>query len=53
MLHYERDWSKITNNEALIIQNTNSKVYTLSIKKDADYKLKIIENSFNGLIIKV
>ena len=40
-------------NANYIIQNTNSKVYTLSIKKDADYKLKIIENSFNGLIIKV
>ena len=39
-------------NANYIIQNTNSKVYTLSIKKDADYKLKIIENSFNGLIIK-
>jgi len=40
-------------NANYIVQNTISKVYRLSIKKDADYKLKIIENNFTGLIIKV
>ena len=40
-------------NSNYIVQNTTSKVYRLSLLKDADYKLKIIENSFTGLMIKV
>ena len=40
-------------NANYIVQNTISKVYRLSLLKDADYKLKIIENSFTGLMIKV
>jgi len=40
-------------NANYIVQNTISKVSRLSLKKDADYRLKIIENSFMGLIIKV
>ena len=40
-------------NSNYIIQNTKSKVYKMSLKTDADYKLKILENSFNGLVIKI
>ena len=40
-------------NANYIVQNTISKVYRLSLLKDSDYKLKIIENSFTGLMIKV
>ena len=40
-------------NANYVVQNTISKVSRLSLKKDADYRLKIIENSFMGLIIKV
>ena len=40
-------------NAKYIIQNTASKVFGLSLLNDADFKLKIIENSFSGLLIKV
>ena len=40
-------------NAKYISQNTNSKVFGLSIMNNGDFKLKIIENSFSGLLIKV
>ena len=40
-------------NSKYIIQNTKSKVYTYSISKNADFKLKVVENSFDGLILKI
>ena len=40
-------------NAKYISQNTDSKVFGLSIINNGDFKLKIIENSFSGLLIKV
>ena len=40
-------------NSKYIIQNTKSKVHTYSISKNADFKLKVVENSFDGLILKI
>ena len=40
-------------NSKYIIQNTKSKVHTYSISKNADFKLKIVENSFEGLTLRI
>ena len=40
-------------NSKYIIQNTKSKVHTYSISKNADFKLKVVENSFDGLVLKI
>ena len=45
--------NKDDKNSNYIIQNTKSKVFEMSLKMDADFKLKILENSFNGLILKI
>jgi len=37
----------------IMVQNTKSKVYTYGIKNQADYKCKIVENDFNGLLLNI
>lgn len=37
----------------VMMQNTKAKVYTYSLSRIADYKGRIVENSFSGLIMEV
>lgn len=41
------------NNGSVMVQNTKAKVVTLAIRTVADYKAKIIENSFAGLVLSI
>lgn len=36
----------------VMLQNTNAKTYTYAIKSIADFNLKIIENTFTGLVLQ-
>ena len=40
-------------NGMYMIQNTVSETYTMSTKKPADFKLRVIENSFEGMTLKL
>ena len=40
-------------NGKLMLQNTNAKKYTYALKSIADYKSQILENQFNGLLLKI
>ncbi len=40
-------------NGKVMVQNTKAKVYTYSLKKAADFRLKILENAFNGLLVMI
>jgi UDP-N-acetylmuramoyl-L-alanyl-D-glutamate--2,6-diaminopimelate ligase len=40
-------------NGKVMLQNTKAKKYTYGLKRQADYKAKIIENSFSGLHLNV
>jgi UDP-N-acetylmuramoyl-L-alanyl-D-glutamate--2,6-diaminopimelate ligase len=47
----------LTNNDdkngMVMMQNTLAKIQTYSLKSDSDFKLKILENEFSGLVIKI
>lgn len=47
----------ITNNDdkngSFMLQNCKAKTYTLALKSHADYKAKVLENSFTGLHLKI
>ena len=36
-----------------MLQNTKAKKYSYSTKQDADYKLKILECQFSGMLLKI
>lgn len=40
-------------NGAVMVQNTKAKVVSLALRTVADYKAKIIENSFAGLVLNI
>lgn len=40
-------------NGRVMVQNTKAKIYTYALKSIADYKAKILENQFNGLLLKI
>ncbi|TYC12141.1 UDP-N-acetylmuramoyl-L-alanyl-D-glutamate--2,6-diaminopimelate ligase [Bizionia gelidisalsuginis] len=40
-------------NGAVMLQNTAAKKYTYALKSYADYTAQILENSFNGLLLKI
>lgn len=40
-------------NGVIMLQNTKAKKYTYALKTVADYKLKIIENQFGGLLLNI
>lgn len=40
-------------NGAYMLQNTHAKKYTYGLKTFADYKAQILENQFNGLLLKI
>ncbi|MCF6296467.1 MAG: UDP-N-acetylmuramoyl-L-alanyl-D-glutamate--2,6-diaminopimelate ligase [Flavobacteriaceae bacterium] len=40
-------------NGTIMLQNTLAKKYTYALKTIADYKLKILENQFNGLLLNI
>lgn len=40
-------------NGLVMTQNTNARVKTFGLKNMADYKVKILENSFNGLVLNI
>jgi UDP-N-acetylmuramoyl-L-alanyl-D-glutamate--2,6-diaminopimelate ligase len=40
-------------NGLVMVQNSNAKVRTLAMKTLADFKVKIIENSFSGLVLEI
>jgi UDP-N-acetylmuramoyl-L-alanyl-D-glutamate--2,6-diaminopimelate ligase len=40
-------------NGMVMVQNTNAKVKTYALKSMADYKVKVLENSFSGLVLNV
>ena len=40
-------------NGRVMLQNTNAKKYTYALKSMADYKAQILENQFNGLLLKI
>ncbi len=40
-------------NGLVMLQNTNARKYTYALKGYADYKSKILENQFSGLLLKV
>jgi UDP-N-acetylmuramoyl-L-alanyl-D-glutamate--2,6-diaminopimelate ligase len=40
-------------NGGVMVQNTKAKVKTLALRTVADYKAKVIENSFSGLVLNI
>lgn len=40
-------------NGSIMLQNTKAKQYTYALKSFADYKAQILENQFNGLLLKL
>ena len=40
-------------NGKVMLQNTEAKKYTYALKSIADYKAQILENQFNGLLLKI
>ena len=40
-------------NGMYMTQNTGSKIYTMSLKKPADFKLRVLENSLDGMKLKI
>lgn len=40
-------------NGLVMLQNTKAKKYTYALKTYADYKAQILENQFNGLLLKI
>jgi len=40
-------------NGKVMLQNTKAKKYTYALKSIADYKVQILENQFNGLLLKI
>ncbi|RLD78593.1 MAG: UDP-N-acetylmuramoyl-L-alanyl-D-glutamate--2,6-diaminopimelate ligase [Bacteroidetes bacterium] len=40
-------------NGLIMTQNTKAKKYTYALKTDADYKARIIENQFDGLLLNI
>lgn len=40
-------------NGSIMLQNTKAKKYTYALKKMADYKAQILENQFNGLLLRI
>jgi UDP-N-acetylmuramoyl-L-alanyl-D-glutamate--2,6-diaminopimelate ligase len=40
-------------NGSVMLQNTKAKQYTYALKSFADYKAQILENQFNGLLLKL
>jgi len=40
-------------NGKVMLQNTKAKTYTYALKSYADYRAKILENEFNGLLLKI
>jgi len=40
-------------NGMYMTQNTLSRTYTMSLKKPADFKLRVLENSFEGMKLKI
>ncbi len=40
-------------NGAIMLQNTKAKKYSYALKTEADYKARIIENQFNGLLLNI
>ena len=40
-------------NGMYMTQNTRSRTYTMSLKKPADFKLRVLENSFEGMKLKI
>ena len=36
-----------------MVQNTNAKLYTYSLKNYSDYRVNILENQFKGLLLKI
>ena len=40
-------------NGMVMAQNTKAKVYTYSLKKASDFRLKILESGFNGLLVNI
>jgi UDP-N-acetylmuramoyl-L-alanyl-D-glutamate--2,6-diaminopimelate ligase len=37
----------------IMVQNTKAKVKTLALKSSADFKAKVLENSFNGMVLQI
>ena len=40
-------------NGSVMLQNTNAKKYGYALKTEADYKVRIIENQFHGLLLNI
>jgi len=40
-------------NGRIMIQNTSSKIKSFSIHKNSDYKIKIVENNLEGLVVEI
>lgn len=40
-------------NGDVMLQNTNAKKYSYSLKSHSDYTAKVLENNFNGLLLKL
>ncbi len=40
-------------NGLVMLQNTKAKKYTYALKQHADYKAQILENQFNGLLLRI
>lgn len=40
-------------NGKVMVQNTRARVYTMAVKKNADYHCRILENQFDGLLLNI
>ncbi|MGI9532744.1 UDP-N-acetylmuramoyl-L-alanyl-D-glutamate--2,6-diaminopimelate ligase [Lutimonas sp.] len=40
-------------NGMVMLQNTKAKKYTYALKTEADYKARVVENQFNGLLLNI
>lgn len=40
-------------NGMVMVQNTRARIFTYALKSEADYKARILENQFSGLLLKI
>lgn len=40
-------------NGKIIVQNSEAKIYTYSLKSNSDFKVKILESHFDGMLLKI
>lgn len=45
--------NKDDRNGSIMVQNSNAKKYTYGLKSDCDFKCRVVENNFSGLLLNI